>query len=621
MIKPRTMIKQITTAVLLTAVVIAVAIPHTSFAGRNSNPFYDDTLSDLRPNSGTGWHRTYKKKSKKSRKRKRRSSRNRKKQSVSPLAAEGIRLQKALRSMGHYDTPLDGKIDSYQSRVAIMLYQKRYGLPPTGVLSPKVEEVLLQQGDLAELSKYLGYAGDNQEDKAKRLQAALTSQGYYVSAIDGDFGSKSMAAMRLYQQANGMTPSGVLLPDEDKNLVNDSVQLLQNEQAQLEQTLARMSADSPVHQKAASTQTEGARQQPLSVQPLTPRRTMGGYRKKPSITTEAHRTGETVIREETVLKAGADSSSETLEWLSAGVEIKVNSIAGDWAYVSVNDQQGYVFAEFIEMRKKSALPPVEAQRDQSEITTVAPITGEAVVTEAAVLKAKADVSSETLEWLSEGIELTVNSVAGDWADVTANGQQGYVYAEFLEMRKKEVSPANVVQQDQSKATAGAPRTGEAVITEMAVLKAEANASSETVAGLSAGVELTVNSIAGDWAYVSVKGQKGYVYTGFLEMRKKRVPPAVDVQHDQSNSAAEAPKSGQAAVKNVAILKAKADVSSETLKWLSAGEKLTVISTEGNWAHVSVNGQEGYVYTGFIEMRKQEALPETKADAPGKMKQE
>ena len=258
------MIKLTTIVVSLSAIVAAATIPVTVTAGSRSNPFLDDSVREYQGYSA-GSRYYYKKRVKKSKKRRKRAHRKNKRSTAPVVATENVRVQKELKTAGFYNGPLDGKLDSYESRVAVMQYQLSHGLPQTGELSPDLKGVLLQQGNIAELTEHLHNAGETQHDKGRRLQAALKVQGFYNATIDGDFGSKSQAAMRLYQQAKGMTPSGALLPEQEQELVAASIQQIQNQQAQADQALQQLASSQPSHQTTPSL-TPPVQQQPASDQ-------------------------------------------------------------------------------------------------------------------------------------------------------------------------------------------------------------------------------------------------------------------------------------------------------------------------------------------------------------------
>ena len=57
------------------------------------------------------------------------------------------------------------------------------------------------------LSKY----GSNSEE-VKQIQTKLRRWGYYNGTIDGIFGSKTLAAVKWFQSANGLTVDGIAGP-------------------------------------------------------------------------------------------------------------------------------------------------------------------------------------------------------------------------------------------------------------------------------------------------------------------------------------------------------------------------------------------------------------------------
>ena len=73
-------------------------------------------------------------------------------------------------------------------------------LPPTQAPTPTPAPTPVQYTAL--------YVGDRGED-VRRLQRALTEQGYLNDKIDGIFGQKTRRAVEAFQQANGLTVDGV----------------------------------------------------------------------------------------------------------------------------------------------------------------------------------------------------------------------------------------------------------------------------------------------------------------------------------------------------------------------------------------------------------------------------
>ena len=157
-----------------------------------------------------------------------------------PVNSEGVQVQRALSNVGYYSGPLNGNLDSYDSKSAIMQYQARHGLLQTGILMPEVKGILLHQGDIAEITTHLANPGYDQRGKVKRMQAALKAHGYYTQKIDGIAGKGTRNAIKLYQQSQGMIPSGALIPSDEDALVQSALQRVQAQQQQSEQQLIQV---------------------------------------------------------------------------------------------------------------------------------------------------------------------------------------------------------------------------------------------------------------------------------------------------------------------------------------------------------------------------------------------
>lgn len=62
---------------------------------------------------------------------------------------------------------------------------------------------------------------ESREEDVMQLQQALTDAGYLNSRIDGDYGEVTAAAVRSFQQANGMNDDGIAWPSVQKLLLDE----------------------------------------------------------------------------------------------------------------------------------------------------------------------------------------------------------------------------------------------------------------------------------------------------------------------------------------------------------------------------------------------------------------
>ncbi|PTL79674.1 peptidoglycan-binding protein [Vitiosangium sp. GDMCC 1.1324] len=128
-----------------------------------------------------------------------------------------VTLQKKLKSAGFDPGAADGSFGP-KTLAAVKAFQKARGLAADGVVGPKTWSALNSAtapkpstgassgGSGPTLS--LGARGE----PVKALQNRLNALGFNVGAADGDFGQKTLAAVKAFQKARGLTADGVVGP-------------------------------------------------------------------------------------------------------------------------------------------------------------------------------------------------------------------------------------------------------------------------------------------------------------------------------------------------------------------------------------------------------------------------
>lgn len=127
--------------------------------------------------------------------------------SKSDLRQEDVRkIQSALNEAGYNAGPVDG-IWGNRTGQALRNFQEAKGLDDTGRLD---EQTILA----------LGYSRDDfaipptlSESDVRQVQEALNKEGYSVGAVDGVWGAKTEAALKDFQMAKGIEPTGSMNHD------------------------------------------------------------------------------------------------------------------------------------------------------------------------------------------------------------------------------------------------------------------------------------------------------------------------------------------------------------------------------------------------------------------------
>ncbi len=138
--------------------------------------------------------------------------------SVGDRGSHVLILQRRLHARGFEPGPVDSVFGS-QTREAVKAFQESRGLKATGVVDettwkalteregqeqPQAEKQLVSQETKTILDK------GNKGSKVKTLQLRLEIQGYAPGPIDGVFGRKTAAAVKQFQEAQGLASTGAV---------------------------------------------------------------------------------------------------------------------------------------------------------------------------------------------------------------------------------------------------------------------------------------------------------------------------------------------------------------------------------------------------------------------------
>ena len=120
-----------------------------------------------------------------------------------------LTLQKALEAKGYFDGVPAGNYNTLTT-TAVSRFQSAVGLSATGTADQTTQRILYggyaPDSPLLSASLAKGSTGDN----VTRLQTRLYYKGYLskTSSVDGDFGSNTASAVKLFQKAAGLSETG-----------------------------------------------------------------------------------------------------------------------------------------------------------------------------------------------------------------------------------------------------------------------------------------------------------------------------------------------------------------------------------------------------------------------------
>jgi len=139
-------------------------------------------------------------------------------------------LQQRLKELGYYNSVLDGEFGS-GTVTAVKAFQKKNGLTQTGVADSATLKKVYSTSAVSAKDNTADDDDDDDDDTLKKgssgsavkaVQKRLKELGYYTTAIDGDYGSKTITAVKAFQKKNGLTQTGECDSATLKKLNSDS---------------------------------------------------------------------------------------------------------------------------------------------------------------------------------------------------------------------------------------------------------------------------------------------------------------------------------------------------------------------------------------------------------------
>ena len=260
------------------------------------------------------------------------------------------------------------------------------------------------------------------------------------------------------------------------------------------------------------------------------------------------------------LREGASTESTVIGKYGWGTQVDVLGFDGDWAYVDVNGQNGYMYAKYL--------------GDESAVYVT-----RYVNTNTRGLNLRAKPNGTILGSYPRGTAVTVLSTQNGWSEVKVNGQSGYMSSLWLSSKK----PA-------SNSTSGSTSIGSATVanpkdTQVLFLRSKPTVESESLGYYRNGKHVTLLEKLDGWYKVSVDGKTGYMMAKFL-----------NVTAAHSGSATVVNPNGNSYVN----FRSGASLSASVLSTVPVGTNITVLEKTTDWTKTEIDGKTGYISTWFLK---------------------
>nr|WP_241741943.1 SH3 domain-containing protein [Shouchella lehensis] len=261
------------------------------------------------------------------------------------------------------------------------------------------------------------------------------------------------------------------------------------------------------------------------------------------------------------LRSGAGTSHRVLTTLPVGQKLELLQKQGNWYQVKAGNQTGWVSSDFI-------------KTDGNNVEDNKPSLGSATTTARLNLRSGAGTSHRVLTTLPVGQKLELLQKQGNWYQVKAGNQTGWVSADFIKTDGNNVGDSK-------------PSLGSATTTARLNLRSGAGTSHRVLTTLPVGQKLELLQKQGNWYQVKAGNQTGWVSSDFIKT-------------DGNNVEDNKPSLGSATTTARLNLRSGAGTSHRVLTTLPVGQKVELLQKQGNWYQVKAGNQTGWVSSDFIK---------------------
>lgn len=250
----------------------------------------------------------------------------------------------------------------------------------------------------------------------------------------------------------------------------------------------------------------------------------------------------------------------------------------------------------------------------------------------------ADTESEVIGKLSNGDSVNLVEISGEWAEITANGQSGYVHADYIETYTETSSSVVYTGENGAKCSLGDEANGQTLAQELSEyfaneqfldyseesvtfatvdtgsddlrlnLRAEPSAEGEILAEIPNGTTMRALSQEAEWTKVGYDDQIGYLMNQYLSFHEGG---ADEVESTATDAELEAEESGEVTAVVVPEGKKKKakiyDSASENGEVVYSAPrdmevKVLLVNEQTGWVLVSTDEKEGYMKDTELSFR-------------------
>lgn len=364
----------------------------------------------------------------------------------------------------------------------------------------------------------------------------------------------------------------------------------------------------------------------------------------------AYAESATVSGSDVNMRSGPGTGYDVIDCLPRGAVVTVNDRSnGSWYAVSYDGMDGYMSSRYLSIEEEAAPAITESSSADGFVNAMY-----------VNFRSAPSSSSSILGQYNKGKIVTVNGYTDEWAYVTIDGEDGYMFSSYVTAgfaattsvnyefsggeiteAAEESQPAPTPQpQEAAPASTPAPTPAPQPTPEPQTVtvtppsdsfsghitgdyvrfRTGPSTSHTIINSYNKGKELSAISQEGDWVKVVIDGREGYVFAQYVYIDEPDISSILSSGSQQTSSQPAAPQEVAPAQpeppKEPEVQKVDASagyitgndvrfrsgpsMSSDIIGTFYFGNSVTITGVSGDWTAVDYDGRSGFVYSQYVK---------------------
>ncbi len=253
----------------------------------------------------------------------------------------------------------------------------------------------------------------------------------------------------------------------------------------------------------------------------------------------------------------------------------------NWVKVHFDGMEGWVAKEYVTILAKkkeenTEQPDVPVEEAKGQVATI--------TTDGLNIRSEPSTQSEVLGTLSDGQQVDVLAIRGDWLNISYNGTVGWVHSDY----------ATIGSSSSGGHGGNTPKTGATIKVSGLNVRSEPSLNGKVLEQLPKGTNVTIISEKNNWCEIEYgNGETGWIAGWFLE-RSGVTTPAPSTTSNEGTIVI---------VDDGTNIRTAPSTNAKVVLRANEGEEFSIVAVEDNWYKIKLkDGSEAYV-AGWIVATK------------------